>query len=125
MIGALKASTCHHTGGDILSELPGGLCIDQIIIARVLHQRRRAPIVQAKAAQLRERDYTPTFTVDQMRKDVGLILEAGSQLDVPMTLTGRVDEMLQEASAQGDANLDYAGVIRVAERAAGIEVSPS
>jgi 3-hydroxyisobutyrate dehydrogenase-like beta-hydroxyacid dehydrogenase len=84
-----------------------------------------APIVQAKAAQLRERDYTPTFTVDQMRKDVGLILEAGSQLDVPMTLTGRVDEMLQEASAQGDANLDYAAVIRVAERAAGIEVSPS
>ena len=84
-----------------------------------------APIVQAKAVQLRERDYTPTFTVDQMRKDVGLILEAGSQLDVPMTLTGRVDEMLQEASAQGDANLDYAAVIRVAERAAGIEVSPS
>ena len=84
-----------------------------------------APIVQAKAVQLRERDYTPTFTVDQMRKDVGLILEAGSQLDVPMTLTGRIDEMLHEASAQGDANLDYAAVIRVAERAAGIEVSPS
>jgi len=84
-----------------------------------------APIVQAKAVQLRERDYTPTFTVDQMRKDVGLILEAGSQLDVPMTLTGRIDEMLHEASAQGDASLDYAAVIRVAERAAGIEVSPS
>ena len=84
-----------------------------------------APIVQAKAVQLRERDYTPTFTVDQMRKDVGLILEAGSQLDVPMTLTGRIDEMLHEASAQGDDNLDYAAVIRVAERAAGIEVSPS
>ena len=84
-----------------------------------------APIVQAKAVQLRERDYTPTFTVDQMRKDVGLILEAGSQLDVPMTMTGRIDEMLHEASAQGDANLDYAAVIRVAERAAGIEVSPS
>jgi 3-hydroxyisobutyrate dehydrogenase-like beta-hydroxyacid dehydrogenase len=57
--------------------------------------------------------------------DVGFILEAGSQLDVPMTLTGRIDEMLHEASAQGDANLDYAAVIRVAERAAGIEVSPS
>ena len=84
-----------------------------------------APIVRAKAVQLRERDYTPTFTVDQMRKDVGLILEAGSQLNVPMTLTGHVDQMLHEASAQGDANLDYAAVIRVAARAAGIEVSPS
>lgn len=81
-----------------------------------------APIVRAKAVQLRERDYTPTFTVDQMRKDVGLILEAGAQLDVPMTLTGHVEQMLRAASAQGDADLDYAAVIRAEERAAGILV---
>ena len=49
-----------------------------------------APIVKAKAEQLRERDYTPTFTVDQMKKDVGLILQAGAQLDVPMALTAVV-----------------------------------
>ena len=79
-----------------------------------------SPIIRAKAVQLRERDYTPTFTVDQMRKDVGLILEAGSLLNVPMALTSVVDQMLVAASAQGDANLDYAAVIRAKARASGL-----
>lgn len=81
-----------------------------------------APIVQAKAIQLRERDYTPTFTVEQMRKDVGLILEAGAQLAVPMALTANVEQMLRAATAQGDVDLDYAAVIRAEARAAGLRV---
>ena len=84
-----------------------------------------SPIIRAKAVQLRERDYTPTFTVDQMRKDVGLILEAGSLLNVPMALTSAVDQMLVAASAQGDANLDYAAVIRAKARASGLPVDRS
>ena len=84
-----------------------------------------SPIIRAKAVQLRERDYTPTFTVDQMRKDVGLILEAGSLLNVPMALTSVVDQMLVAASAQGDANLDYAAVIRAKARASGLPVDRS
>ena len=84
-----------------------------------------SPIIRAKAVQLRERDYTPTFTVDQMRKDVGLILEAGSLLNVPMALTSAVDQMLVAASAQGDANLDYAAVIRAKARASGLPADRS
>jgi 3-hydroxyisobutyrate dehydrogenase-like beta-hydroxyacid dehydrogenase len=84
-----------------------------------------SPIIRAKAVQLRERDYTPTFTVDQMRKDVGLILEAGSLLNVPMALTSVVDQMLVAASAQGDANLDYAAVIRAKARASGLPADRS
>jgi 3-hydroxyisobutyrate dehydrogenase-like beta-hydroxyacid dehydrogenase len=84
-----------------------------------------SPIVRAKAVQLRERDYTPTFTVEQMRKDVGLILEAGAQLKVPMALTANVEQMLRAATAQGDADLDYAAVIRSEARSAGLRVDPS
>ena len=83
-----------------------------------------APIVRAKAVQLRVRDYTPTFTVEQMRKDVGLILEAGAQLNVPMALTANVDQMLRAATAQGDADLDYAAVIRAEARSAGLLIAP-
>lgn len=79
-----------------------------------------SPILKAKAVQLRERDYTPTFTVDQMQKDVGLILDAGAQFHVPLALTASVGQMLHAAAAQGDAELDYAAVIRVAARGAGI-----
>jgi 3-hydroxyisobutyrate dehydrogenase-like beta-hydroxyacid dehydrogenase len=82
-----------------------------------------SPIVKAKAVQLREHDYTPTFTVTQMQKDVGLILSAGAQLDVPLALTASVSQQLLSAAAQGDKELDYAAVIRVAARAAGMIVS--
>ncbi len=36
-----------------------------------------SPILKAKSAQLSQRDSTPTFTVEQMLKDLGLILGAG------------------------------------------------
>ena len=79
-----------------------------------------SPIVQAKGESLRERDYTPTFTVDQMQKDVGLMLAAGAGSGVPLPLTALVGQMLHAAVAQGDRALDYAAVIRVHERAAGL-----
>lgn len=79
-----------------------------------------SPIVQAKGESLRERDYTPTFTVDQMQKDVGLMLAAGAASGVPLPLTALVGQMLHAAVAQGDRALDYAAVIRAHERAAGL-----
>jgi len=79
-----------------------------------------APIVKAKAPALRARDYTPTFTVQQMRKDLGLILGAGKQLGVALPLAALVQEAMVAAAEQGDAELDYAAVIRLAERAAGL-----
>lgn len=79
-----------------------------------------SPIVQAKGESLRERDYTPTFTVDQMQKDVGLMLAAGAANGVPLPLTALVGQMLHAAVAQGDRALDYAAVIRAHERAAGL-----
>ena len=62
-----------------------------------------SPIVKAKAPALREHDYTPTFTVTQMQKDVSLIRAAAAAL-------GR-------AEAAGEAGDDYAVVIRDARRA--------
>lgn len=79
-----------------------------------------APIVKAKSAQLVENDYTPTFTVDQMLKDVGLILDAGADLRVPLSLTALLGQMLQGAAAQGMAGDDYAAVIKSARLAAGL-----
>lgn len=79
-----------------------------------------SPIVKAKSMQLREHDYSPTFTVTQMQKDVGLILDAGAHLEVPLSLTAGVAQQLQAASAQGDAAIDYAAVIRAAARGAGM-----
>jgi len=76
-----------------------------------------SPIVKAKGQQLAQRDYTPTFTVGQMNKDIDLILGEGARLQVPLTQTAATRQLMAAAQAQGDGGLDYAAIIRVLQRA--------
>jgi 3-hydroxyisobutyrate dehydrogenase-like beta-hydroxyacid dehydrogenase len=80
-----------------------------------------SPILKAKAVQLAERDFTPTFTVEQMRKDLGLILDAAAVADVPLPQTAGTLQLMHAASAQGLGGEDYAAIIRCVARAAGLE----
>jgi 3-hydroxyisobutyrate dehydrogenase len=84
------------------------------------HSAVASPIVKAKSAQLVRRDYTPTFTVVQMAKDVGLILDEARRLQVALPQTALTLQTLHSAAANGDAEADYAAVIRCAQRAAGL-----
>lgn len=79
-----------------------------------------SPIVKAKAVQLSERDFRPTFTVEQMIKDLDLILNAGETHDVPLMQTAMTHQLMCAAVVQGDALDDYAAIIKVVERGAGI-----
>jgi 3-hydroxyisobutyrate dehydrogenase-like beta-hydroxyacid dehydrogenase len=83
-----------------------------------------SPIMKAKSQQLGralgERDFSPTFTVHQMLKDIGLILQAGADLHVPLAQTSQTQQWMQSAIAQGDGELDYAAIIKVVERASGL-----
>lgn len=71
-----------------------------------------SPIVKAKAPALRAHDYTPTFTVDQMRKDVALIRGAARALGVATPVADVASAALDHAAAGGAATEDYAVVIR-------------
>ena len=79
-----------------------------------------SPIVKAKSVQLSQRDFTPTFTVPQMLKDIDLILAEGDALQVPLLQTAMTRQMMQSALAQGWAEQDYAAIIKVVEQSAGI-----
>ncbi|CDN87883.1 NAD(P)-dependent oxidoreductase [Hydrogenophaga intermedia] len=97
----------------------GGLAWDdmwQVIGASAV----ASPIVKAKSVQLSKNDYTPTFTVGQMNKDIDLILGEGARLRVPLTQTAATRQLMSAAQAQGDAELDYAAIIRVLQRASGL-----
>lgn len=77
-----------------------------------------SPIVKAKAVQLREHDYTPTFTVPQMLKDVDLILGEGDAAQVPLPQLALTRQQMLAALAQGFAQDDYAAIIKTAARQA-------
>lgn len=79
-----------------------------------------SPIVKAKSAQLSQRDFTPTFTVEQMIKDLMLILGAGADSHVPLPQTALTFQLMQAALAQGDGQDDYAAIIKTVERSAGL-----
>ncbi len=83
-----------------------------------------SPIVKAKSVQLSRHDYTPTFTVHQMLKDVGLMLQAGEELHVPLPQLSLTQQQMRAAVAQGDGELDYAAIIRVMTRACGQNTTP-
>lgn len=79
-----------------------------------------SPIVKAKSAQLSQRDFTPTFTVEQMIKDLDLILDAGRVVHAPLAQTALTHQLLHAAMAQGDGQDDYAAIIKAVERSAGL-----
>ena len=82
-----------------------------------------SPILKAKSLQLAERDFTPTFTVPQMLKDLDLILGEGAASQVPLAQTAMTRQLMVAALAHGDAEEDYATIIKVAERSAGLDPS--
>ena len=79
-----------------------------------------SPILKAKSVQLSQRDFTPTFTVEQMMKDLDLILGAGQELQAPLLQTAMTQQLMRLAVAQGDGLDDYAAIIKAVERSAGL-----
>jgi 3-hydroxyisobutyrate dehydrogenase-like beta-hydroxyacid dehydrogenase len=79
-----------------------------------------SPIMKAKAVQLSQRDFTPTFTVQQMIKDLELIVDEGKTSHVPLAQTAMTLQLMHAAIAQGGALDDYAAIIKTVERSAGL-----
>ena len=79
-----------------------------------------SPILKAKAVQLSGRDFTPTFTVEQMIKDLDLILAAGAAVNAPLAQTALTQQLMHLAMAQGKGQQDYAAIIKIVERSAGL-----
>lgn len=80
-----------------------------------------SPIVAAKAPALRRDDYTSTFSVRQMRKDLSLIKDAAASVGVDVPLAAQVDSALLAADQAGLGDRDYAVIIELARRTAGLE----
>ncbi|MCV0438726.1 MAG: NAD(P)-dependent oxidoreductase [Hydrogenophaga sp.] len=79
-----------------------------------------SPILKAKAVQLSKRDFSPTFTVTQMNKDLDLILGEAAACEAPVPQTAMTRQLMAAAQAQGDAGDDYAAIIKAVERSAGL-----
>jgi 2-hydroxy-3-oxopropionate reductase len=66
-------------------------------------------------------EFKPGFKVDLHYKDLGLIMEAGRALGVPLPTTAVVQELFGALRARGGGGLDHSGIITLLESLAGVE----
>src|SRR5687768_1784762 len=67
-------------------------------------------------------DFHVTFTPKLLRKDLDLGLDAGREFEVPMPLTSLTRDLLQQMIGQGMSDQDFATLVMMQAKAAGIEL---
>ena len=83
----------------------------------------RTPLIDAKLPQVLARSFEPNFSLKWMYKDLGLMLESGRDLHVPLPATALVHELLGASVAMGHGEEDFAAAITLLEHLAGVEVT--
>ena len=78
---------------------------------------RRAPVPGLVAEAPVNDGFAPGFMVDLMRKDLGLALDAGAELGLPLALTAMTHQLYALASRHGYGRLDMSAVAKLLEGA--------
>jgi 3-hydroxyisobutyrate dehydrogenase-like beta-hydroxyacid dehydrogenase len=82
----------------------------------------KSGLISYKAPFVFRRDFTPNFSTKWMHKDVGLILDLGQELGVPLLLTALTHQLFQTAISAGHADEDMCSTIKVLEEVSGTQV---
>ena len=85
----------------------------------------KSGLIAYKAPFVFRRDFTTNFSVKWMDKDIGLVLDSGKELGVPLLLTALARQLYQTAIAAGHGDEDFCSTIKVLEDLAGVEVKNS
>jgi len=82
----------------------------------------KSGLISFKAPYVLARNFETNFSTKWLHKDVGLALESGESLDVPLPMTALTQQMLRAAIAKGWGDDDFCSSIRVLEEWASVEV---
>jgi len=80
-----------------------------------------SPLIGYKAQMLKDRNFAPAFTIDQMAKDFDIALEMGKALNLPMPVTVLARQFFGMMKAKGKGNLDFFGLVLLMEELSGIK----
>lgn len=94
----------------------------QLMLEILENTGARTGLASYKGPVILRRDFTANFATKWMYKDVGLMLESGEELGVPLPITSLTRQLYQFALAEGHGDNDFCSIINVLERLCGIEV---
>jgi 3-hydroxyisobutyrate dehydrogenase len=72
----------------------------------------RAPVLDIKAPMILARDYTPSFPLRLMHKDLGLALDLAKQLGLSLPTTAAAHQVYSAVREAAREDVDYAAVAR-------------
>jgi 3-hydroxyisobutyrate dehydrogenase/2-hydroxy-3-oxopropionate reductase len=84
----------------------------------------KSGLVSYKTPFVFRRDFQANFATKWMHKDIGLMLDSGKELGVPLPATALTQQLFQMAIAAGLGDDDFCSTIKVLEKMAGVEVKP-
>jgi 3-hydroxyisobutyrate dehydrogenase-like beta-hydroxyacid dehydrogenase len=106
--------------GIVLSTKAG---IDPQLMLEILdNSAAKSGLISYKAPFVIDRNFQTNFATKWMHKDIGLALDTGKDLSVPLPLTGLTQQLFRAAMASGFSEEDMCSTIKVLEGFAGVEV---
>ncbi len=97
--------------------------VDPKLMLEILdNSAAKSGLISYKAPFVFRRDFTTNFRDKWMHKDIGLMLDSGQELGVPLLLTGLTHQLFQTAIAAGHGEEDICSTIKVLEELAGVSV---
>jgi len=85
----------------------------------------KSGLVSYKTPFVFRRDFAANFATKWMHKDIGLMLDSGKELGVPLPVTSLTHQLFQMAISSGFGDEDFCSTIKVLERVSGVEVTPA
>jgi 3-hydroxyisobutyrate dehydrogenase-like beta-hydroxyacid dehydrogenase len=79
-----------------------------------------SPFIHHKGRAIAARDYEPTFTTRNLRKDFELGVGAAREHEVPMPLTAATQQLIQTAIGRGFGEVDYVALYELQAAGAGL-----
>ncbi len=97
--------------------------VDPKLMLEILdNSAAKSGLISYKAPFVLRRDFQANFSTKWMHKDIGLMLDSGKELGVPLLLTSLTQQLFQTAISAGHADEDFCSTIKVLEELVGVEV---
>ena len=97
--------------------------VDPKLMLEILdNSAAKSGLISYKAPFIFRRDFQANFSTKWMHKDIGLMIESGKELGVPLPLTGLTQQLFQFAISQGHGEEDFCSTIKVLEEAVGVTI---
>ena len=84
----------------------------QLMLEILDNSAAKSGLISYKAPFVLRRDFRANFSTKWMHKDIGLMLESGKELGVPLLLTGLTQQLFQAAIAAGHGDDDFCSTIK-------------